>query len=110
MTRRASLSGLSRVLTSIEGVRDGAFLAPDDLERRPTARLVAVAVAPSHSAASLTEVLRTRIDPLFLPRPLVLLDALPRNTLGKLPRAALLAAIAGAAVGRAGGKAPGDDG
>lgn len=91
--RRASLAGLSRILTGIAGVQDGAFLAPDDLERSPTARLVAVAVAPTHSAATLTEALRVQIDPVFLPRPLVLLDALPRNRLGKLPRAALLAAL-----------------
>jgi acyl-coenzyme A synthetase/AMP-(fatty) acid ligase len=30
------------------------------------------------------------VDPVFLPRPLRLVDALPRNETGKLPRAALL--------------------
>ncbi len=98
--RRASLSGLSNILTSIGGVQDGLFLAPDDLDRSPAARLVAIAVAPSHNAATLTELLRARIDPLFLPRPLVLMDALPRNPLGKLPRAALLAALAEASAGK----------
>ncbi len=102
--RRASLSGLSSILTSIGGVQDGIFLAPDDLDRSPTARLVAIAVAPSHSAASLTELLRARIDPLFLPRPLVLMDSLPRNSLGKLPRATLLAALAEATAGNARGR------
>ncbi len=97
--RRASLAGLSRILTGIPGVQDGAFLAPDDLDRSPTARLVAIAVAPAHSVTSLTDALRAAIDPVFLPRPLVLLDALPRDALGKLPRAALLAALAGAAAG-----------
>jgi acyl-coenzyme A synthetase/AMP-(fatty) acid ligase len=101
--RRASLSGLSSILTSIGGVQDGVFLAPDDLDRSPTARLVAIAVAPTHSTASLTELLRARIDPLFLPRPLVLMDALPRNPLGKLPRGALLAALAEATAGKAAG-------
>jgi len=38
--------------------------------------------------------LRERIDPLFLPRPLLFVDALPRNGTGKLPRAALDALIA----------------
>ena len=99
--RRASLAGLSRILTGIAGVQDGAFLAPDDLDRTPTARLMAVAVAPSHSVASLTHALRAEMDPVFLPRPLVLLDALPRDALGKLPRAALLAALTGAAPGTA---------
>lgn len=95
--RRASLSGLTRILTGIPGVRDGAFLAPDDPDHERTARLLAAAVAPSHSVASLTAALRAVIDPIFLPRPLVLLDALPRDALGKLPRDALLAAIKSAA-------------
>jgi acyl-coenzyme A synthetase/AMP-(fatty) acid ligase len=91
---RASLAGLSRILTGIEGVQDGVFLAPDDLDQNPAARLAAIAVAPAHTAASLTKALRAEIDPVFLPRPLLLLDALPRNELGKLPRAALLALLA----------------
>lgn len=91
--RRASLAGLSRILMGIKGVQDGAFLAPDDLDRTPTARLLAVAVAPTHNVASLIEALRAEIDPVFLPRPLVLLDALPRNALGKLPRTTLLAVL-----------------
>ena len=33
--------------------------------------------------------LRQRIDAAFLPRPLVLVGALPRNATGKLPRRAL---------------------
>jgi len=38
--------------------------------------------------------LRERIDPAFLPRPLVLVDALPRDALGKIPRARLSALLA----------------
>ena len=37
--------------------------------------------------------LRKLIDPVFLPRPLRLVDALPRNETGKLPRQALLAVL-----------------
>jgi acyl-coenzyme A synthetase/AMP-(fatty) acid ligase len=33
--------------------------------------------------------LRERIDPAFLPRPLCLVEALPRNETGKLPRRAV---------------------
>jgi acyl-coenzyme A synthetase/AMP-(fatty) acid ligase len=36
--------------------------------------------------------LRARIDPVFLPRPLRLIDALPRNEVGKLTREAALRA------------------
>jgi acyl-coenzyme A synthetase/AMP-(fatty) acid ligase len=94
--RRASLAGLTRILASVEGVQDAAFMAPDDLEQRRGARLAAFAVAPGRTAAELTRVLRREIEPVFLPRPLVLVDALPRNATGKLPRADLLALLAGA--------------
>jgi acyl-coenzyme A synthetase/AMP-(fatty) acid ligase len=30
--------------------------------------------------------LRQRVDPAFLPRPLYLVDTLPRDAIGKLPR------------------------
>ena len=94
--RRASLAGLTRILTDMPGVQDGIFLAPDDLDTRPTARLLALAVAPTRSASDLLAALRDRIDPIFLPRPLLCVPQLPRNPLGKLSREALLALAAGA--------------
>jgi acyl-coenzyme A synthetase/AMP-(fatty) acid ligase len=88
--RRASLSGLNRVLTGLAGVADGTFVVPDDLDQQPSARLLAIVVAPDRSADSILLDLRQRIDPLFLPRRVVLVPSLPRNSLGKLPREALL--------------------
>ena len=87
--RRASLAGLTRILTGIPGVEDGIFVAPEDLESRPTARLLAFAVAPALPAEAILAELRTRIDPLFLPRRVVRLDRLPRDPLGKLPARAV---------------------
>jgi acyl-coenzyme A synthetase/AMP-(fatty) acid ligase len=87
--RRASLAELTRILTEIEGVSDGQFIAPEDLDRRPTARLVAFAVAPQRTADEILSVLRSRIDPLFLPRRIILVDQLPRNDVGKLTDQAL---------------------
>ncbi len=92
--RRASLAGLTRALLGLEGVTDGIFLAPDDLAERPGARLIAFAVAPGCSAAVLLDALRREIDPLFMPRRLMLCEALPRNQAGKLPRQALLDLLA----------------
>jgi acyl-coenzyme A synthetase/AMP-(fatty) acid ligase len=92
--RRASLAGLSRALMETEGVSDGVFVAPDDFEARPTARLMALVVSPTLSNDEVLARLRQRIDPVFLPRPLVRVPALPRNSLGKLPRQALLALLA----------------
>ncbi len=92
--RRASLSGLNRILTGLAGVRDGIFIVPDDLDQRSTARLLAVVVAPERSGPSILAELRGHLDPLFLPRRVVHVDALPRNELGKLPRQALLDLLA----------------
>jgi acyl-coenzyme A synthetase/AMP-(fatty) acid ligase len=39
------------------------------------------------------EQLAQAVDPAFLPRPLLLVPRLPRNEVGKLPRAQLLAAL-----------------
>ncbi len=89
--KRASLAALNRILTAIEGVEDGVFLAPDDLAQNPAARLAALVVAPGRRAEDILAALRGRLDPAFLPRPLLLVPALPRNELGKLSRSALLA-------------------
>jgi acyl-coenzyme A synthetase/AMP-(fatty) acid ligase len=48
-------------------------------------------VAPGLAAPALLAALRERIDAIFIPRPLVLVEALPRNSTGKLPREALQA-------------------
>jgi acyl-coenzyme A synthetase/AMP-(fatty) acid ligase len=90
--KRASLAHLNQQLMSIEGVRDGVFLTQEAAGER-VARLMALAVAPGLQAESILRALRERIDAAFLPRPLVLVDALPRNALGKIPREALLELI-----------------
>ncbi len=87
--KRASLADLNARLLAIEGVRDGAFFAPDPVGTREP-RLTAFVVAPDRSEAEILQVLRTRIDPVFLPRPLRLVASLPRNATGKLPRAQLM--------------------
>ncbi|ANQ83350.1 hypothetical protein dqs_0273 [Azoarcus olearius] len=95
--KRTSLGYLNQQLLSIPGVRDGAFYLPDDSGGAHIVRLAAFVVAPTLDAATLQAALRERIDAVFLPRPVVWLDALPRNATGKLPRetcAALLAAHA----------------
>ena len=87
--RRASLAGLNRILAEIPGVIDGAFLAPP--ETGGVARMRAFVVAPGCRAEDILAALRQRIDPVFLPRGITLVDRLPRSDIGKLPRAALLA-------------------
>ena len=87
--KRSSLANLNHQLNAIAGVLDGAFYIPDDAAHDHTMRLAACVVAPTLTAQTLMHALRERIDPVFLPRPLLFVDALPRNGTGKLPRAAL---------------------
>jgi acyl-coenzyme A synthetase/AMP-(fatty) acid ligase len=100
--KRSSLAYLSHQLNSIPGVTDGAFFLPIEGGERAglrTTRLGAIAVAPRLTPDSILRELRLRIDPVFLPRPLRLVDRIPRNTTGKLRRADLdvLVARGGAA-------------
>jgi acyl-coenzyme A synthetase/AMP-(fatty) acid ligase len=88
--KRSSFGYLNAQLNAIPGVVDGAFFLSDaETSATAVARLGAVVVAPSLSAAALAEHLRRRIDPAFLPRPLIIVERLPRNATGKLPQQAL---------------------
>jgi acyl-coenzyme A synthetase/AMP-(fatty) acid ligase len=87
--KRTSLSHLNHQLLSIAGVQDGVFLMGEPDGQR-VARPMALVVAPALPAEAILKALRERIDAAFLPRPLVLVETLPRNALGKLPRADLL--------------------
>jgi len=87
--KRQSLTNLNKLLSTIPGVEDGAFYMPDEISADHITRLAACVVAPGVDASSLLAALRDHIDPVFLPRPLLFVDALPRNRTGKLPRAAL---------------------
>ena len=90
--KRASLADLNIQLQEIEGVTDGAFLVPDNTAASVT-RLIAFAVSESLDAQAICRKLQARIDPVFVPRPLYLVDKLPRNETGKLPRDALTALL-----------------
>jgi acyl-coenzyme A synthetase/AMP-(fatty) acid ligase len=85
--KRASLAMLNRELLAIDGVVEGAFVVLDHQGLTP--RLAALAVAPELDAARIVAALRARMDAVFLPRPLHLVDALPRDAIGKMPVEAL---------------------
>ncbi len=89
--KRHSLASLNHLLNAIPGVVDGTFFMPDETGHDQITRLAACVVAPGMATAQLLAALREHIDPVFLPRPLLFVDALPRNATGKLPRAALQA-------------------
>ncbi len=92
--KRASLAGLNAELLAIPGVVDGAFYLPE-VEGGGVERVAALVVAPGLNARRLRAELRRRIDPAFLPRPLHLVDRLPRNATGKISIESLRALAAG---------------
>ncbi|MBS1143840.1 MAG: AMP-dependent synthetase and ligase [Proteobacteria bacterium] len=92
--KRTSLAYLNHQLCALPGVVDGAFFLPDEEGPDGITRLTAFVVAPGLNARQVTADLRQRIDAIFLPRPLVLVDQLPRNSTGKLPRGDLQALYA----------------
>jgi acyl-coenzyme A synthetase/AMP-(fatty) acid ligase len=91
--KRASLADLTRRVLAIEGVQDAVVFQPGAESVATIRRVAALVVAPGLTAAQVHDLLAASVDPAFLPRPLLLVDALPRNELGKLPRETLLAAL-----------------
>jgi len=83
--KRTSLQELTRQVSSVPGVDDAVVLVRDG-EERPSAAVV----APGLDAPRVLAALRQIMEPVFVPRPLIVVGKLPRNELGKLPREALL--------------------
>ena len=93
--KRASLSELTRRLLDIPGVRDAVVFQPSDTEATAQGvgrvhRIAAAVVAPGLDVAQILTAMARGVDPVFLPRPLLLVNELPRNELGKTGRAQLL--------------------
>jgi len=86
--KRTSLEDLNARLRAVPGVADGVFYMPEGAERP-----VVFAVAPAASKAAILDALRRDLDPVFLPRPLYLVDALPRAANGKITREGLEALL-----------------
>jgi acyl-coenzyme A synthetase/AMP-(fatty) acid ligase len=102
--KRTSLTHLTTRLLAIEGVEDAVVFLPGDGPATPDepeggasprdARPAALVVAPSLTEQQILGALAREVDAVFLPRPLRRVDKLPRDALGKLPRAGLLAMLA----------------
>ena len=99
--KRTSLAYLNHQLASIPGVEDGVYFLPDD-DGEAVTRLMAFVVAPGLAPEAVLSALRARLDPVFLPRPLYFVPALPRNATGKLPREALVRLAAACAAPKPG--------
>jgi acyl-coenzyme A synthetase/AMP-(fatty) acid ligase len=84
--KRSSLAYLTHVLLRVPGVVDGVFFVPEEAaDSADITRLAAAVVAPGQSASAVMAALREHLDPVFLPRPLLLVPSLPRSETSKLP-------------------------
>ncbi|WP_423823904.1 AMP-binding protein [Salinisphaera sp. SPP-AMP-43] len=88
--KRMSLAELTAQLLAIDGVQDAAVFASP--ESATAERPVALVVAPTRSTRELGAALARRVDPVFVPRPLLKVAELPRNATGKITRADLASA------------------
>jgi acyl-coenzyme A synthetase/AMP-(fatty) acid ligase len=87
--KRTSLAHLNFHLNSIDGVDDGVFMMPSTTDDDLIVRLTAYVVTRTLTAEQILAALRSRIDAVFLPRPIRLVSELPRNQTGKLTQQAL---------------------
>lgn len=89
--KRSSIEYLNATLRAIEGVEDGLFFRPRaaGADDRQPERLAAVVRGPGLTSDAIRRALRDRLDPVFLPRPLLLVDQMPVNATGKITRDAL---------------------
>jgi acyl-coenzyme A synthetase/AMP-(fatty) acid ligase len=91
--KRASLADLTRRLLAVEGVRDAVVFQPETDAVATIRRVAALVVAPGLTSRQVLDRLAPSVDAAFMPRPLLVVERLPRNELGKLPRENLLKAL-----------------
>lgn len=87
--KRTSLGELNYRLNEINGVEDGAYFIPSQSDPDHK-RLIAFVVTKHLQKEEILQALRQHLDPVFLPRPIYLVDHLPRTSSGKLTRESLL--------------------
>lgn len=88
--KRASLADITRRLMAVKGVEDAVAFQPDGAAAGVANRVAAVVVSRGIGAKEIAAQLSAGLDAVFLPRPLVLVERIPRDAVGKVSRAKLL--------------------
>jgi acyl-coenzyme A synthetase/AMP-(fatty) acid ligase len=88
--KRASLADITRRLCAVAGVEDAVVFQPDAAGTGVATRIAALVVSRGSSAQQIANELAGSLDAVFVPRPLVLVDRIPRDPVGKVSRAQLL--------------------
>ena len=78
--KRGSLTDLNRRLLAVQGVVDGVIFMPENSHEK----LVAMVVSPELEPPDILAALKSEIESIFLPRPVYMVSALPRQETGKL--------------------------
>ena len=88
--KRASLADITRRLCEIPGVEDALAFQPDGAGSGMPNRIAALVVSRTLSAPEIVREVAGGLDAALVPRPLLLVESIPRDELGKVPRAQLL--------------------
>ncbi len=86
--KRGSIADITLKLQQIDGIDDAAVFLPDN--NNDIARLMAFVKTNRLNARQVSAALTEKIDSVFIPRPLYIVDELPYNATGKLTRQALI--------------------
>ena len=97
--KRASLADIARRICAVAGVEDAVAFQPEAGATGVASRVAAVVVSRGASARQIAEQLAASVDAAFVPRPLVLVDRIPRDPVGKISRAQLLELTRGRSAG-----------
>ena len=90
--KRGSLFEINQILLRYEGLKDGVIVHPES--SKATARLCAVvALKERIDKSMLSAYLREHLDSAFIPRPIYVVDSLPREANGKLLRTSINALL-----------------
>ncbi len=81
--KRASLADITRRLCAVPGVEDAVAFQPDGAAAGVANRVAAVVVSRGVSAREIAAQLAASLDAVFLPRPLVLVERIPRDAVGQ---------------------------
>lgn len=84
--KRGSLFDINQTLLCFEGLEDGVIVYPNS-DRAVTRLCAVVALKEKYDKFMLINFLREHLDSAFVPRPIYVVDSLPRESNGKLLRA-----------------------
>ena len=91
--KRESMVRLNNELLAIPGVVDGVVYQPEALGVAGGERLAAFVVGENLNPNAIRLALANKLDPAFVPRPIRIVDSLPRDTTSKLTASALTALV-----------------